>query len=215
MKNIDKVLKILAKQQGISMLGQFRKYPAWKILISTILSARANDKATIPVTKELFKKYKTLKQLAEADPRIIKKIIKRTVYYNQKTKYIMNTAKKILKDYKGKVPSDLDELMKLPGVGHKVAGCVLVYAFNKPALPIDTHCHRISNRLGLVKTKTPDQSMKVLWKELPKKYWLIFNELLVVHGQTICFAKNPRCNVCPVTKFCKYYHEVYTKNKSS
>jgi endonuclease-3 len=214
MKNIDKVLKILAKQQGISMLGQFRKYPAWKILISTILSARANDKATIPVTKELFKKYKSLEQLAQADPRIVKKIIKRTVYYNQKTKYIINTAKKILKDYKGKVPSDLDELMKLPGVGHKVAGCVLVYAFNKPALPIDTHCHRISNRIGLVKTKTPEQTMKVLWKKLPKKYWLIFNELLVVHGQTICLARNPMCDICPVSKYCNYYRKVYTKNMS-
>ena len=95
--NIDKILKILAKQQGISMLGQFRKYPAWKILISTILSARANDKATIPVTKELFKKYKTLKQLANANPNIVKKIIKRTVYYNQKTKYITNTKGKFFK----------------------------------------------------------------------------------------------------------------------
>ena len=204
MKNIDNILKTLAKQQGISMLGSFRKYPAWKILISTILSARANDKATIPATKELFKKYKTLKQLAQADPRKVKKIIKRTVYYNQKTKYILNTAKRILKDYKGKVPDDFDELIKLPGVGHKVAGCVLVYAFNKPALPIDTHCHRISNRLGLVKTKTPEQTMRVLWKKLPKKYWLIFNELLVVHGQTICLARKPLCYKCPVTKYCKF-----------
>lgn len=213
MRNLEIVLKTLAKQQGISMLGQFRKYPAWKILISTILSARANDKATIPVTKELFKKYKTLQELSKANPKDVKKIIKKTVYFNQKTKYIIKTAKILLKKYKGKVPEDIDELMKLPGVGYKVAGCVMVYAFNKHALPIDSHCHRISNRWGLVKTKTPEQTMKVLWKKLPKKYWLIYNEVLVVHGQTICRPINPKCGICPISRYCRYYRNVYIHSK--
>jgi endonuclease-3 len=212
MKNIDRILKTLAKQQGITMLGQFRKYPAWKILISTILSARANDKATIPVTKELFKRYKSLKELSKANPKDVKKIIKRTVYYNQKTKYILETAKIVLSKYKGKVPDEIEELLTLPGVGYKVAGCVLVYAFDKLALPIDTHCHRISNRIGLVKTKDANQTMKVLWKKLPKKYWLIFNELLVVHGQTICRPINPKCNICPIKKYCRYYYKKYKKD---
>ena len=204
MKNIDKILKILAKQQGISMLGQFRKYPAWKILISTILSARANDKATIPVTKELFKKYKSLKELADANPNVVKKIIKRTVYYNQKTKYIINTAKRILKDYKGKVPDELDELMKLPGVGHKVAGCVLVYAFNKPEIPVDTHVAVIANRLGWTKETDPKKIWKDLKKRIPQKYWLVVNELFVVHGQKICIKRKPLCFKCPIVKYCKY-----------
>jgi endonuclease-3 len=208
MKNVDKILKKLAKQQGISMLGQFKKEPAWKILIATILSARANDKATIPVTQVLFKKYKTLKELSKANPEDVKKIIKRTVYYNQKTKYILNTAKIVLEKYKGKVPETMEELLELPGVGHKVAACVLVYAFEKSALPIDTHCHRISNRLGLVKTKNPLETMKELERSLPKKYWLIFNELLVVHGQTICRPINPKCNICPITRYCKYYRNL-------
>jgi endonuclease-3 len=203
-KNIDKILKTLAKQQGISMLGQFKKRPAWQILISTILSARANDKATIPVTKELFKKYPTLKALAKANPKDVKKIIKRTVYYNQKTKYILNTAKILLKKYKGKVPDTMQKLLELPGVGHKVAGCTLVYAFNIPALPIDTHCHRISNRIGLVKTKTPEQTMRDLEKTLPKKYWLIFNEVMVIHGQTICRPITPLCFKCPIERYCNY-----------
>jgi len=203
-KNIDKVLKILAKQQGVSMLGQFRKYPAWKILISTILSARANDAATIPATKELFKRYKSLKELANADPKIVKKIIKRTVYYNQKTKYIINTAKKILKDYKGKVPKDLDELMKLPGVGVKVACCVLVYAFNIPEIPIDTHVAVVANRLGWTKETDPVKIWKDLKKKIPQKYWLIVNELFVVHGQTICIKRKPKCYECPIVKYCKY-----------
>jgi len=204
MKNADKILRILAKQQGISMLGQFRKYPAWKILISTILSARANDKATIPAAKELFKKYRSLKALANADPKIVKKIIKRTVYFNQKTKYIINTAKRILKDYKGKVPSDLDELMKLPGVGHKVANCVLVYAFNKPAIPVDTHVAVVAHRLGWTKETDPKKIWKDLENKIPKKYWLVVNELFVVHGQTICMKRKPLCFKCPVVKYCKY-----------
>jgi endonuclease-3 len=202
--NINIILKTLAKQQGISMLGQFRKYPAWKILISTILSARANDKATILVTKELFKRYKTLKQLAEADPRIVKKIIKRTVYYNQKTKYIINTAKKILKDYKGKIPKDLDELMKLPGVGHKVGCCVLVYAFNIPEIPIDTHVAVVANRLGWTKQTDPKKIWKDLKKKIPQKYWLVVNELFVVHGQAICIKRKPLCYKCPIIKYCEY-----------
>jgi endonuclease-3 len=214
MQNIGKILKILAKQQGITMLGQMSKEPAWQILISTILSARANDKATLPASKELFRRYKTIKTLADANPNDVKKIIRKTVYFNQKTKYIQKTAKMLLDKYKGNVPSDMDKLMEFPGVGHKVAGCVLVYAFNKPALPIDTHCHRISNRLGLVKTKTAEQTMKALQRTLPKKYWLVFNELLVIHGQTICRPVNPRCDVCPIKKYCDYYRSEYSKSPS-
>jgi endonuclease-3 len=209
----EKILKILAKQQGISMLAQFRKYPAWKILISTILSARANDKATIPVTKELFKKYKTLKQLSKANPEDIKKIIKRTVYYNQKTKYILETAKIILKKYKGKVPDKMDELLTLPGVGYKVAGCVVVYAFNKPdAIPVDTHVAVIAQRLGWTKFSNPDKIMFDLMKKIPKKHWLMLNELLVVHGQKICLKRNPRCYECPIVKYCKYKNKNLEKD---
>jgi len=204
MKDIDKILKTLAKQQGITMLGQFRKYPPWKILISTILSARANDKATIPASRELFKKYKTLKQLSQADPRTVKKIIKRTVYYNQKTKYILNTTKKILKDYKGKVPDKFDELIKLQGVGHKVANCVLVYAFDKPAIPVDTHVAVISKRLGWTKKEDPKKVWKDLEKKIPQKYWPIVNEVLVIHGQDICLKRKPLCFKCPIIKYCKY-----------
>lgn len=205
MKDISIILKTLAKKQGISMLGQFKKYPAWQILISTILSARANDKATIPVTKELFKKYKTLEQLSNADPEDVKKIIKRTVYYNQKTKYIINTAKILLDKFKGKVPQNMEELLTLPGVGYKVAGCVLVYAFDKPeAIPVDTHVAVIAQRLNWTKETNPDKIMFDLMRNIQKKYWLLVNEVLVVHGQTICFKRNPLCYKCPIIKYCSY-----------
>ena len=204
MKDIGKILKTLAKQQGISMLGQFRKYPAWKILISTILSARANDNATIPVSRKLFRKYSSLRKLAAARPSDVKKIIKRTVYYNQKTKYIISTAKILLKEYKGKVPDELDELMKLPGVGAKVGCCVLVYAFNKPEIPVDTHVAVIANRLGWTEETTEIKVWKDLKKKIPQKYWLLINELLVVHGRNICFKRKPLCYKCPIVKYCKY-----------
>lgn len=204
MKNVDKILKKLAKQQGISMLGQFKKEPAWKILIATILSARANDKATIPVTQVLFKKYKTLKQLSEANPEDVKKIIKRTVYFNQKTKYILNTAKIVLKKYKGKVPETMEELLELPGVGHKVAACVLVYAFEKPSIPVDTHVAVIAHRLGWTKHEDPKKIMFELMEKIPEKYWLVINELFVLHGQAICFKRNPLCYKCQIVKYCKY-----------
>lgn len=207
MKNVEKILNILAEQQGITMLGQFRKYPAWQILISTILSARANDNATIPVSKELFKRYPTLEKLSRADAKRVKKIIKRTVYYNQKTKYILNTAKILLKEYKGKVPQDMDELMKFPGVGHKVAACVLVYAFDKPSIPVDTHVAVISQRLGWTKQTDPKKIMFDLMKKIHQKHWNIINELFVIHGQTICFKRNPHCYECPISKYCLYKHK--------
>ena len=203
-KNIDKVLGILSKQQGISMLGSFKKKPAWQILIATILSARANDNATIPVCAELFSKYNTLEKLAKADIEDVKIIIKRTVYYNNKAKYIINTAKILLKDYKGKVPQNHEELLKLLGVGNKVAGCVLVYAFDIPSIPVDTHVAVIAKRLGWTESDNPDKIMGELMEKIPKKYWTLVNEVLVVHGQNICFKRNPLCSKCPIEKYCYY-----------
>ena len=121
-----------------------------------------------------------------------------------KTKYILKTAKILLEKYKGKVPKDIDELLKLPGVGHKVANCVLVYAFNIPAIPVDTHVAVVANRLGWTKQDDPKKIWKDLENKVPKKYWLIVNELFVVHGQTICIKRKPLCYKCPIVKYCKY-----------
>lgn len=207
MKDIGMILKKLAKQQGITMLGQFRKLPKWQILISTILSASAPDRATIPVSKKLFKKYNSLQKLADADPEEVKKIIKPCVYFNNKAKYIMESARIILEEYKGKVPSDLKELMKLPGVGHKVANCVLVYGFDKPGIPVDTHVAKIALRLGWTEETDPKKVWRDLEDKIPKKYWPLSNELFVLHGQNICFKRNPKCDVCSVSKYCNHYKE--------
>ncbi len=177
----------------------------FSILIGTILSARTKDENTTKVVKRLFKEYKSAKALAKAKVKDVEKIIKSIGFYHVKTKRIIKVASLITTQYKGKVPNDFEELLKLPGVGRKTANCVLVYGFEKPAIPVDTHVHRISNRLGLVKTKSPEDTEFKLMKKIPKKYWLEINDTFVMYGQNICKPISPLCNVCKIKKMCKYY----------
>ena len=151
----------------------------FSILIGTILSARAKDEATSRIVKDLFKVYKNSRQLANAKVKDVEKIIKSIGFYHVKAKRIIEVAKIIDSKYKGKVPDDLEKLVALPGVGRKTANCVLVYAYEKPAIPVDIHVHRISNRIGLVQTKNPDDTEFELMKIIPKKLWLDINETFV------------------------------------
>ena len=175
------------------------------ILIGTILSARTRDENTSAVVKKLFTKYKTAHSLARAEVSDVEKIIKSTGFYRVKARRIIKVASLIDSKYSGRVPDSLDELLKLPGVGRKTANCVLVYAFEKPAIPVDTHVHRISNRLGLVETKTPEETEFALMEKIPKKYWLKINDTFVMYGQNICKPISPMCSVCQIKKVCKYY----------
>ena len=177
----------------------------FSILIGTILSARAKDEATSRIVKELFKVYKNSKQLANAKIKDVEKIIKSIGFYHVKAKRIIDVAKIIDSKYNGTVPDDLEKLVELPGVGRKTANCVLVYAYEKPAIPVDIHVHRISNRLGLVKTKNPEETEFELMKITPKRLWLDINETFVKYGQNICKPISPMCNVCKITNSCKYY----------
>ena len=177
----------------------------FSILIGTILSARAKDEATSRIVKELFKVYKNSKQLANAKIKDVEKIIKSIGFYHVKAKRIIDVAKIIDTKYNGTVPDDLEKLVELPGVGRKTANCVLVYAYEKPAIPVDIHVHRISNRLGLVKTKNPEETEFELMKITPKRLWLDINETFVKYGQNICKPISPMCNVCKITNSCKYY----------
>lgn len=177
----------------------------FSILIGTILSARTKDENTAKVVKKLFQKYKTPKALANAKIKDVEKIIKSIGFYHVKAKRIVDVAKIIQKNYHGIVPDNLDKLVELPGVGRKTANCVLVYAFEKPAIPVDIHVHRISNRLGLVKTKTPEETEQELIKKIPKKYWLEINDTFVMYGQNICKPISPMCKVCKIKKSCNYY----------
>ena len=177
----------------------------FSILIGTILSARTKDESTTRVVKVLFSKYKNPKELANAKIKDIEKIIRSIGFYHVKSKRIIEVAKIINTKFKGKVPDDLDTLIQLPGVGRKTANCVLVYAFEKPAIPVDIHVHRISNRLGLVNTRNPEETEQELMKKIKKKYWIEINDTFVMYGQNICKPISPMCDVCKIKKNCKYF----------
>ena len=139
--------------------------------------------------------------------RDVERIIKSIGFYHVKARRIIDVAGIIHSEYGGKVPKDLASLIKLPGVGRKTANCVLVYAYEKPAIPVDIHVHRISNRLGLVSTKTPEETEFALMKKIPKKFWLEINDTFVMYGQNICKPISPMCEVCRIRRGCKYYNE--------
>ena len=187
----------------------------FRILISTILSHRTRDENTTKATENLFSVYETPVQLANADPRVVRKLIRPSGFYNMKTKNIIRAAKQIVDEFDGRVPDNEEDLLKLHSVGRKTANCVLVYAFNKPAIPVDTHVHRISNRLGLVRTKKPEETEEQLTRTVPKKYWLEVNDLFVRFGQTTCKPIGPRCASCKLTKQCVYYKTVVSAAKRS
>ena len=177
----------------------------FRILIATILSARTRDENTTKAADKLFKLYGTPQKLAKAKVKDVEKIIKSVGFYHVKSKRIIEVANLILSKYNGKVPADIDKLVDMPGVGRKTANCVLVYAFEKPAIPVDTHVHRISNRLGLVDTKTPEETEMALREKIPKKYWLDINNTFVMYGQNICKPISPMCDVCKIRKTCNYF----------
>ena len=183
----------------------------FSILIGTILSARTKDEATAKAVKALFSKYRNPKELAGAKIKDVEKIIKSIGFFHVKSKRVIEVANIIHTKHKDKVPDDLDTLVQLPGVGRKTANCVLVYAFEKPAIPVDIHVHRISNRLGLVDTKNPEETEQELMKKIKKKYWIDINDTFVMYGQNICKPISPMCDVCQIKKSCKFYK---TKNAS-
>jgi endonuclease-3 len=177
----------------------------FKILIGTILSARTRDEVTTAVIKALFSRFKNPDELSRANLSDIKKLIQKIGFYNVKASRLKEVSQLIIKKYNGEVPSNLDDLLTLPGVGRKTANCVLVYGFKKAAIPVDIHVHRISNRIGIVNTKNPEETENVLQKSIDKKYWIRVNETFVTFGQNICLPIKPKCNVCQLTKMCTYY----------
>ena len=217
---LDKIGKILdgmiktmdaVKPPRMTALRQLREAEngsPLSILIGTILSARTRDENTSAVVRKLFSRYKTAHALASAKISDVEKIIKSTGFYHVKAKRIIEVASIIDSKYSGKVPQTLDKLVELPGVGRKTANCVLVYAFDKPAIPVDTHVHRISNRIGLVQTKTPEDTEIELMKKIPRKHWIRINDTFVMYGQNICKPISPMCKVCQIKKECNYYKTI-------
>ncbi|AEA33748.1 endonuclease III domain-containing protein [Hippea maritima] len=175
----------------------------YKVLISTILSLRTKDETTLRASIRLFDIADNIYKLNELNEDEIERLIYPVGFYKTKAKNLKKIARIIIENYGGKIPDDLDELLKLPNVGRKTANLVLAKGFGKPAICVDIHVHRISNRLGLVDTKTPEETEFALSKILPKKYWIEFNDLLVPFGQNICRPISPFCSKCIISKYCK------------
>lgn len=178
----------------------------FKILIGTILSSRTRDENTTKVVKTLFKRFRNAKELAEGNIEEVKQIVHSIGFYNVKAKRIIEVSQLIVKRFDGKVPNSIEKLLELPGVGRKTANCVLVYGFNIPAIPVDIHVHRISNRIGLVNTKTPEKTEIELSNIIDRRYWLKLNSTFVMYGQNVCLPVTPNCKLCKLKKICKFYH---------
>lgn len=177
----------------------------FKILIGTILSSRTRDENTTKVVKTLFKRFRNAKELAEGNIEEVKQIVHSIGFYNVKAKRIIEVSQLIVKRFDGKVPNSIEKLLELPGVGRKTANCVLVYGFNIPAIPVDIHVHRISNRIGLVNTKTPEKTEIELSNIIDRRYWLKLNSTFVMYGQNVCLPVTPNCKLCKLKKICKFY----------
>ncbi|TFF98934.1 MAG: endonuclease III [Promethearchaeota archaeon] len=198
---LDKIESVLQGQAHLDELAK-RKRDPFKILISTILSARTRDANTRAATEKLFAKYNKPQLIAEANLEDLEELIRLTGFYKVKAARIKEVSKIIHEKYNGKVPEDFDELINLPGVGAKTANCVLIYAFNIDTIAVDTHVHRVSNRLRWVDTKKPEETEEALKNLIPKKEWKRINRIFVKFGQQICLPINPKHNLCPIEDIC-------------
>jgi endonuclease III len=174
----------------------------FQVLVGTILSQRTRDENTDGASARLFGRYPDARSLARAAPREIEPLIRATGFYHVKARVIRACARAVLDRFGGEVPRSFAELTSLPGVGPKTANCVLVFGYGIPAIPVDTHVHRIANRLGVVRTRTPEETEARLREVLDRSYWIPLNPLLVQHGQNLCRPLRPRCPECPIADLC-------------
>ena len=179
-----------------------KEYP-FRVLISAMLSSRTKDEVTAQATERLFKRAPDPGTLTQMDEEEIVELIYPVGFYRIKAKNIKNIARILINEYQKTVPANIDDLMKLPGVGRKTANLVLGIAFNIDTITVDTHVHRISNRIGIIETNTPEETEQDLMQLLPQKYWISFNTYLVLHGQNICKPISPWCSRCKIISFCK------------
>ncbi|MFX0188631.1 MAG: endonuclease III domain-containing protein [Candidatus Hodarchaeota archaeon] len=198
---LDRIESSLEGDAHLDELAKKKRDP-FKILISTILSARTRDVNTRMATENLFAKYNTPNLIANANQEDLEELIKVSGFYKVKAARIKEISSIIQEKFNGKVPEDFNDLMKLPGVGAKTANCVLIYAFNIETIAVDTHVHRISNRLRWVNTKKPEETEDALKKIIPKKEWKRINRIFVKFGQEICLPLNPKHNICPIENIC-------------
>ncbi|MEM4261061.1 MAG: endonuclease III [Candidatus Woesearchaeota archaeon] len=205
--NIDKIYSILKKESHkykapVIDFIQIQTNDPFKILVSTMLSARTKDSVTAKASMQLFTKVKKLIDLEKISQKDIETLIYPVGFYKVKAKHLKELPKILKQKFNNKIPDNVDKLLELPGVGRKTANLVVALGFKKLAICVDTHVHRIMNRIGYVKTKNSLQTERVLRKKLPKKYWIKINSLLVGYGQNICTPISPKCSKCKIIKYC-------------
>jgi endonuclease-3 len=206
-QDIHVMMRLLEKELGqfglppVSAMAEEKADP-FKILISTIISARTKDEVTGPATERLFALAASPAAMSTLSEEKIEKAIFPAGFYHTKAKAIRKASEELIERFGSRVPDTIEELLTLPGVGRKTANLVVTLAHNKAGICVDTHVHRITNRWGYVKTKTPHETEQALRAKLPKKHWIAINTILVMHGQNICKPVSPLCSRCPVFKYC-------------
>jgi len=203
----EKVMNILLKRFKVYRKPTVRRTSAkkspFKTLITCLLSLRTQDENTAKVSASLFAVTDTPKGIVNLPIKKLEKLIYSSGYYKNKARSLKHVCKVLLKEHDGKVPKTKEELLSIKGIGPKTANIVLCFAYGKDVIPVDTHVHRIPNRLGWVKTKKPEETEIELMRIVPKKYWKEINTTLILFGKSICVPISPKCSICPVKKFCK------------
>ncbi len=206
-RNIGAVLRVLRREAPawnapiVSFISIQTRDP-FKTLISCILSLRTKDQTTAAASERLFARASTPAAILEIPPRALERLIYPVGFYRTKASVIRQISRDLIDKYGGRVPDEIDALLTLKGVGRKTANLVVTEAYRKPGICVDTHVHRISNRWGLVATRSPDKTEAALREVLPRRYWLEYNGLLVALGQTFCHPTSPRCSQCPIARYC-------------
>lgn len=186
----------------------------FQLLIAVILSAQCTDKRINQITPALFQRFPTPKSLAEVSSDLVFDYIRSVSYPNNKAKHLVGMAQMLMNDFNNQVPSDIDQLQKMPGVGRKTANVIASVIYNAPAMAVDTHVFRVSNRLGLTTGKTPLAVEKDLVKFLPEESIHIAHHWLILHGRYVCVARSPKCSICELTSFCKYFERLTKTDKT-
>lgn len=205
-KEVKSILDILSKEYSEAKCALNFRTP-YELLVATILSAQCTDQRVNLVTEELFKEYNTPEKMAELTSEELGKKIKSCGFYNNKSKNILEATREILVKHNGEVPKTFEDLVALPGVGRKTANVVLSNAFGVPAIAVDTHVFRVSNRLGLSKGKTPEEVEQDLMKKVPKDMWSNTHHYIIWHGRKVCNARKPACEQCSLAPHCEYYNK--------
>lgn len=204
-KEVVEILDILSEMHPDAHCELVHSSP-FELLVATILSAQCTDARVNIVTEEMFKKYNTPQQFKELSIPDIEEMIKTCGLYKSKAKKIKETSEILVDKFGSEVPDNLEDLITLPGVGRKTAGVVLSNSFGVPAIPVDTHVFRVTNRIGIVKENTPEKTEMALMKAIPKDRWTHSHHLIIFHGRRVCKARKPECDNCMITNYCNYYN---------